>query len=204
MRLRWPATIRPAGVCGRIQSLGGRRCGVVRRIRLCRRATGAADFAKGACASVPQRGASPVAALSVWRGKCPLAQCEKLRGFGGGAPMPIGSRICAMAQVISPRLPWGTGGEKSPWGFRGKPGSSCLSSAGFGAAAPFLAMARSWSEKGEGRTLLDPDRRRCALWWEISRCRYSRHGEMGPGGKLLSCRRSRCASPLPFRFTLLP
>jgi len=41
------------------------------------------------------------------------------------------------AEVVSPRLPWGTGGEKSPWGFRGKlTGSSCLSSAGFGAAAP--------------------------------------------------------------------
>jgi hypothetical protein len=36
-----------------------------------------------------------------------------------------------------PPLPWGKGGEKSPWGFRGKQvGSSCLSSAGFGAAAP--------------------------------------------------------------------
>jgi|DEB19_MinimDraft_2_1074335.scaffolds.fasta_scaffold02241_2 hypothetical protein len=23
-------------------------------------------------------------------------------------------------ETISPRLPWGTGGEKSPWGFRGK------------------------------------------------------------------------------------
>jgi len=40
-------------------------------------------------------------------------------------------------ETISPRLPWGTGGEKSPWGFRGKSmGSSCPSSAGFGAAAP--------------------------------------------------------------------
>ena len=35
---------------------------------------------------------------------------------------------------VFPRLPWGAGGEKSPWGFREKQsGSSCLSSAGFGA-----------------------------------------------------------------------
>jgi putative transposase len=41
------------------------------------------------------------------------------------------------SETFSPPLPWGTGGEKSPWGFRGKQtGSSCLSSAGFGAAAP--------------------------------------------------------------------
>ncbi|MEG3978847.1 hypothetical protein QT970_30170, partial [Microcoleus sp. herbarium8] len=41
-----------------------------------------------------------------------------------------------------PPLPWGTGGEKSPWGFRGnQKGASCLSSAGFGAAAPCIVSS---------------------------------------------------------------
>jgi hypothetical protein len=56
----------------------------VRRIRLCRRATGAAGAAKGA---LPRcRGRQLCLLRHVLARRRPLAQCEKLRGIGGRAP----------------------------------------------------------------------------------------------------------------------
>ena len=58
----------------------------VRRIRLCRRAPGAAGVANGAYASGPFRGPCLRRGPPWRRGRRPLAQCAKLRGFGGSAP----------------------------------------------------------------------------------------------------------------------
>ena len=60
--------------------------GVIRRIRLCWRATGAADFANGACRLRAAATGPPCRCGSIAPGLPPLAQCGKLRGGGGWPP----------------------------------------------------------------------------------------------------------------------
>ncbi len=71
---------------------------VARRIRLCRRATGAAGGAKGATCLVSWCGGFRATTLSPSGGDPigPLAQSEKLRGFGGRAPTErgVGRAVC--------------------------------------------------------------------------------------------------------------